>query len=404
MTEFVTSVEELARSGTESTMARVVQTAKERDLDAEEICLLADALARSGYIFSASGDVTADLASTGAPTSLSTLLCPLYIGGLGIAVPKLGVPGRPAGGIDVLAQIPGYRYRLDPREINAIIERCGYAHFVASERSAPLDAALFAYRQRNAAQNIPALAAASLLAKKIACGIQYAGLDVRVAAHGNFGATFEAAGSAALNFCRAARIAGIEAIALLTDARLPYQPFVGRSEALAALKTVVSKQADPWLADHDAMCRSMAYHVAAMAGRGPASACTEGDIAQIFVRNIQAQGGSIEAFDAKVDATLRGHTRELNATRDGFFQLDLERMRAAFVKANEATDEREEFPDRLGVILLRRPGRYVRQGDVLATARADDPVWRDASALLAAAFQTDDLLDYAPGLEEIIRA
>lgn len=213
MTRIATSIEDLARTSAESGMARVVQLAKERDLDAEEICLLAEVLARSGSILSQGRNITADLASTGAPTSLSTLLCPLYLCALGIAVPKLGVPGRPAGGIDVMAQIPGYRYRLDPREIQAIIDRCGYAHFVAGETSAPLDAALFAYRQKNGAQNVPELAAASLLAKKIACGVRFAGLDVRVAPHGNFGGTLSEAASSALKFCQAARIANIQALA-----------------------------------------------------------------------------------------------------------------------------------------------------------------------------------------------
>ncbi|WLA83234.1 hypothetical protein [Bradyrhizobium elkanii] len=125
MTNTATSIEDLARTSAESEMAHVVRLAKERGLDAEEICLLAEVLARSGSILSQAGRITADLASTGAPTSLSTLLCPLYLCGFGIAVPKLGVPGRPAGGIDVLAQIPGYRYRLDPREVHAIIDRCG---------------------------------------------------------------------------------------------------------------------------------------------------------------------------------------------------------------------------------------------------------------------------------------
>ncbi|QDW40478.1 hypothetical protein FFI89_027125 [Bradyrhizobium sp. KBS0727] len=403
MTRIATSIEDLARTSAESGMARVVQLAKERDLDAEEICLLAEVLARSGSILSQGRNITADLASTGAPTSLSTLLCPLYLCALGIAVPKLGVPGRPAGGIDVMAQIPGYRYRLDPREIQAIIDRCGYAHFVAGETSAPLDAALFAYRQKNGAQNVPELAAASLLAKKIACGVRFAGLDVRVAPHGNFGGTLSEAASSALKFCQAARIANIQALAFLTDARLPYQPFIGRSEALAALQAVLSRRADPWLGDHDAMCRSMSYQVGTIAGY-PVDTSATGDILQVFSRNVEAQGGSMEAFEARVYAALRSHTRELKAERDGFYRLDLERLRAAFVKANEATSAGGEFPDRLGVILLVRPGRYVRRGDVLATARADEAAWHNSGTLLASAFQADELLDYAPGVEEIIRA
>lgn len=403
MIKNATLIADLARTSAESEMAHVLQSAKKGDLDAEAICLLANVLARSGPILSHAGKITADLASTGAPTSLSTLLCPLYLCGFGIAVPKLGVPGRPAGGVDVLAQIPGYHYRLGPSEINAIIDRCGYAHFVAGETSAPLDAALFAYRQKNGAQNVPELAAASLLAKKIACGVRFVGLDVRVAPHGNFGGTFSEAASSALKFCQAARIANIEAVAFLTDARLPYQPFIGRSEALAALQALLSRRADPWLGDHDIMCRSMAHEVAAMAGY-PAETLVTTDISRAFAQNVEAQGGTMDAFDAKVEAALQSHTRELRAPRDGFYGLDMERLRSAFVKANEVTSTSEEFPDRLGVILMVRSGRYVKRGDVLATVRADDVAWHDSRELLASAFQADDSLDYAPRVEEIIRA
>ncbi len=62
-------------------------------------------------------DLVADVASTGGPSSLSTLLSPLFLRAGGAVVPKLGVPGRPAGGIDCLAQIPGYRTELSAQEV-----------------------------------------------------------------------------------------------------------------------------------------------------------------------------------------------------------------------------------------------------------------------------------------------
>ena len=104
---------------------------------------------------------------------------------MGCIVPKLGVPGRPAGGVDSLAQIEGYSVNLKPMEVRRTIERCGYAHFLADTNHAPLDKQLFAFRQQVGAQNVPELAIASILAKKIAVGLQRAGLDIRVAEHGN---------------------------------------------------------------------------------------------------------------------------------------------------------------------------------------------------------------------------
>jgi pyrimidine-nucleoside phosphorylase len=132
-----------------------------------------------------------------------------------------------------------------------VIDQCGYAHFLAGAEFAPLDAALFRFRQKVGAQNIPALAIASILSKKIACGVKFAGLDVRTATHGNFGSDFSEAGDAARAFCAAATAAGLTPVAFLTDARAPYQPFFGRGESLMALRMIFEKRGDAWLAEHD---------------------------------------------------------------------------------------------------------------------------------------------------------
>ncbi len=67
---------------------------------------LARSVASSGAQISARASFSADVASTGGPTSLSTLICPLFLRAAGAVVPKLGVPGRPAGGIDSSLKFP----------------------------------------------------------------------------------------------------------------------------------------------------------------------------------------------------------------------------------------------------------------------------------------------------------
>lgn len=68
---------------------------------------LASKLAASGHQ-RPKGRIEADLASTGGPSRLSTLLVLLQLVAAGCRVPTVGVPGRPAGGIDVLATVPGH--------------------------------------------------------------------------------------------------------------------------------------------------------------------------------------------------------------------------------------------------------------------------------------------------------
>lgn len=402
-TNVIALIDELDRLRTEEAMARVVEAARENAFGANEIHHLALCMANSGTRIAAFDQrKTADLASTGAPGSLSTLLCPLYLAGCGFSVPKLGVPGRPAGGIDVLAQLTGYRVNLDTADVRKVLQDCGYAHFLADARFAPLDADLFRFRQKTGAQDIPVLAAASLLAKKIACGITYAGLDVRVAPHGNFGGRFDEARTGAELFCAAAKIAGIAAVAVLTDARTLNQPFIGRGESLLALRLLFEGRPETWLSEHDDRCRLLASQVAASAGLGRATK-TSPELADVFAANVKAQGSSMETFFETTESIAIATRRELSAPADGFLLIDIPELRAIFTAVNSG-QRHGTFPDALGLILRAQTGRFVRRGDALASVRADDAIWAEFAAPLRKAFRILDLLDYAPGVEEIVRA
>ena len=120
---------------------------------------------------------------------------------------------------------------------------------------------------------------------------------------GNFGADFNAARAAAKSFCSTAHAAGIAAVAGLSDARTPYQPYIGRGESLLALRALIEGRAEEWLNDHADRCRLLAAHVAALRpGPGVPSG---GDVAKPLLENIVAQGGSEDAFYEKTDALAR---------------------------------------------------------------------------------------------------
>jgi pyrimidine-nucleoside phosphorylase len=403
MNDTVRLIDEFARLRTEDAMTSLLVAARCHAFGVDEICRLASALAESGNkIAPRPGGYTADVASTGAPGSLSTLLCPLYLRAMGFVVPKLGVPGRPAGGIDVLAQLPGYKVHLNANDVHLALDKCGYAHFLANATFTPLDADLFRFRQKHAAQNVPALVVASLLAKKIACGIRFVGLDVRVAPHGNFGRNFQEARNAAALFCKTADAAGIPAVAILTDARTLYQPFLGRGESLLALRLLFESRAGEWLTEHADRCRLYAAHVSALAM--PSDQRGIQGIADVFCENLGAQGSSMDAFVEKTQFIERASRRDVSAPREGFFSVNIPGLRSMFEEANTDGHGWAEFPDEVGVILRAKPGAYVQRGDVLAGVRASDVAWTKIGEPLRRAFQVSDLLDYAPGLEDIVRA
>ena len=349
-------------------------------LSVDEVAALATRLAASGARLTPRGRRTADLASTGGPTSLSTLLCPPMLAAAGWDVPKLGVPGRPAGGVDVLAGIRGYGVCLDADAAAAVLARCGYVHVDAGATFAPEDAALFRYRQSVGAQAVVDLAIASLLSKKLAMGVRRVGLEVRVAPHGNFGNDLTTARAAAVRFVEVAAALGLDAVCVLTDATRPFQPYVGRGEALVALRRVIEGTEEDWLGGHLADCATMAGVVGGAASGAPDRA----SIAVAAIANMDAQGGSLEALRERAAAVERGHVRTVASPAAGVLAYDLSQLRSAVGAAQGATGG-PGWPDEAGVVLLARPRSAVAPGETLMTVRCPDRAWPAMRDALAAA-------------------
>ncbi|MBR8024599.1 hypothetical protein KDX27_28245 [Burkholderia cenocepacia] len=333
---------------------------------------LATEYASSGERYDPAEKATADVASTGGPSSLSTLLCPLFLRAAGLHVPKLGVPGRPAGGIDCLAQIAGYRTLLSESELETVMNSAGYAHFLASGRYAPLDGRVFALRQKHGFQDVPTLVAASLLSKKVAVGVRNAGLDIRVAPHGNFGVTRESAAQNRDVFVQAAARLGIHAHPVLTDGSRPYQRYIGRGEALVALAEIFQDTGDAWLDAHLEECRALSVAASPTENRAAIENASRTDLYRCFIANLEAQGASEEAFVETLARIRSMEAVEIVARGDGRLQICLDAIREAIVGLQaEQPSSHAGFNDPAGVVLHHEPDAQINSGDVLATVRID---------------------------------
>jgi pyrimidine-nucleoside phosphorylase len=350
------------------TMDALISRFRGDEVSDEDIAYLATGLGRRGEVLEHTPQaVLADVPSTGGPSSLSTLLSPLELVAGGAMVPKLGVPGRPAGGIDVLACIPGFKVSLNALEVRRCLDNCGYAHFLAGERFAPLDAKLFSHRQKVGAQNVPSLAIASLLSKKIAVGVNRVCLDVRVASFTNFG-EWDQARENARSFVRVAARLGIRATAFLTDASVPYQGFIGRGEALVALNGIFSGKATNDLSDHAELCRQMAQScVDSRLGTSPSVLRAK------FQNHLEQQGSTWGDFQRKLVELSSQPRSVIRAASDGFLSVDLNAMRRILSEKQQLNKASEEtFSDPCGITLLIPCGQPVKAGDAVAEVRATD--------------------------------
>ena len=384
---------------------KIIQTIcyfRDGGADVAEIARLARVIAASGRTMSWDESIlTADVASTGGPTSLSTLLSPLFLVAYGVYVPKLGVPGRPAGGIDCLAQIPGYRIQLSSDDIRTILSRCRYAHFLAVGETAPLDGRMFDIRKRTGALQVPSLVVASLLAKKLAVGVKCVALDIRVSNHGNFGADWNQATTNAKLFRDVAEELGIKAFPVLTDGRFPYQPYLGRAESLIALESVFSSKSERTLSRHTDLCRTLA--VVLVEDKSSITTPDVSTLRKIFSENLEAQGADPDDFEQLVARAAGEHRHTIKAERSGFFDVPLQELRDLIVERQRANSTDEfPFPDPVGIKLFHSSGSWVHNGEPVASVRASDSEWTLCKSRLSKLLGLPIDKPYGPGIEGAI--
>lgn len=339
-----------------------------------EVAQLATALGGSGEVVPRVDEAFVDIASTGGPGSLTTLLAPLFACALGACVSKVGVPGRPAGGLDVLGSLPGYTVSVDLARARRILAAGRYLHVGAGDSFCPLDAVLFDWRQRHGFQAVRDLAIASLLAKKLAAGVTRAVFDVRVGSHGNFGANRK---EASLNSCRLVEVAttlGIEAVCAIRASKLS-QPFLGRGEAAYALTTVLRGDASGLLQAHALDCLRLAAVAGGLEAPHPDLSSVLPGALSAHRTMLVAHGADVADFDARVSDFERTERLVLKADRDGRFDIDLHGVRSAIVaRQTQSVTSSVRFPDPCGVEVLAGLGEWVHAGQPVVSTRAEtDP-------------------------------
>jgi pyrimidine-nucleoside phosphorylase len=286
----------------------------------------------------------------------------------GWRVPKIGVVGRPAGVIDSLGSVPGYRVSLTSDQFEGVLDRARFANVLADEDFAPDDRVLFAARQALGAQQVPSLAAASLLAKKLAAGLTRCVIDVRVGEGGNFGADM----SAAEQNIELLKLAGgelqIEVKTALSSISSPLQPFVGRLESLMATVAVVDSDASGWLQEHAQSC----VEIARLHGLG-SEAADVNELGLALDLNLREQG--VEGGLSTLRSWLSTRTRDAQhvqvpAPRAGMINWHMPTLRDTIVWHQYALGLKG-FADPCGVRLLERSGTAVDADAPIAIVRVD---------------------------------
>jgi len=353
-----------------------------KDMDLEEATWLTMAMLYSGdgIDLSAIPGIKVDKHSTGGVGDKTTLIVGPIVAACGVTVAKMSGRGlgHTGGTIDKLESIPGFNTQLSPKDFIRISSEIGIAVAGQTGNLVPADKKLYALRDVTGTVQNKALIAASIMSKKLASGADAIVLDVKTGS-GAFMKTVDEARGLAEAMVGIGRNAGRRVAAVITDMDRPLGNAIGNAlEVKEAIEVLSGKGPD----DVREVCITLAAKMMEMSGLGDfkaASALAEGAITsgsalEKLRQMIRMQGG---LDDIVRDTTLLGgavHVKAYRASKNGYISSMLSDklgIAAMMLGAGRITKESPIDPV-AGIVLEKKPGDAVKQGDVILTLHAND--------------------------------
>lgn len=220
----------------------------------------------------------------------------------GVYVPMISGRGlgHTGGTLDKLEAIPGYTVEQPEERLRAVVAEVGCAIVGATGRIAPADRRLYAIRDVTATVESIDLITASILAKKLAAGLDALVLDVKVGS-GAFLPGADQARALARSLVDTANGAGCRTSALITEMGVPLAGVAGNALEVAEVMrtlTMDGLNADIWdltlALGGEALALAGVAPDAAEGGRRIAEALRSGAAAERFGRMVAALGGPVD--------------------------------------------------------------------------------------------------------------
>lgn len=377
-----------------------------RGLSDEETWWLTDAMAKSGRMIDLSSvkGVKVDKHSTGGVgDKVSVIVVPL-VASAGVPVAKLTgrALGHTGGTADKLESIPGMRLDLSESEFVAQVKRIGCAIAVATEDIAPADKKIYALRDKTATIASIPLIISSILSKKLAGGADAFVFDVKFG-DGAFMRRYEDACALAEGLVRIAKLAGKNAVAVLSSMEQPLGHAIGNAIEIAEAIDVLKGNGPE---DVRKLCIEIAAQMLWLGGAATnpeegKSKATElldsGKALEKFGQLVAAQGGDVKiieepfrlpqpSFQVEVCADQTGTIAKIATRKLGLITGQLGASRVV----NETVDPAA------GIIVLKKVGDGVKAGEPLAILQSNKPIGSEMVNEVRRCFVVGDVLQKTP--------
>jgi pyrimidine-nucleoside phosphorylase len=270
------------------------------DCTDDEVFALTQAYVSSGRTVEWSDpSLVCDKHSTGCVgDDVSIVLAPL-LAALGLKMAKIsGGALRHCGGtIDKLSCIPGIELALSVSQFSECVERRGFCLASQSAELVPADARTYAMRELIGTVEVPALIAASVMSKKLACGAQTIALEVKFGSGGLLATEHEAQQAGRL-MRRIGESAGRRMIVAVSEASLPLAPAAGPLLELKEAVAVLRGQGSHRLRAHVTHLSQRIMHTAGLAHTPTQSrigdALDSGVAFDLFLGYVEHLGGDVD--------------------------------------------------------------------------------------------------------------
>lgn len=359
-------------------MAVYFQKMTEAETHALTVCM-----AQSGEMLDLSGikGIKVDKHSTGGVGDKTSIALTPMVAACGLPVAKMSGRGlgHTGGTIDKLECFPGFCTDMETEQFVKNVNDIGIAIMGQTKNLAPADKKLYALRDVTATVDNISLIASSIMSKKLAAGADAIVLDVKTGS-GAFMKTEEDAVLLAEEMVRIGNGAGRETIAVVSDMDKPLGNAVGNAlEVKEAIDTLCGKGPE----DFTELCMTLGS-LMLIAGKKAAdeseavkmlkTVIEDGSALKKLAEFVKAQGGDPEAVFCPEILPKASLIFPVYAAREGYIthmECDKIGMVSLILGGGRVTKESQINPA-VGIVLEKKTGDYVKQGDILAWLHADD--------------------------------
>jgi pyrimidine-nucleoside phosphorylase len=316
----------------------------------------------------------------GVGDKVSLILAPM-VAACGVRVPMMSgrALGHTGGTLDKLESIPGYRTDLSEAAFRAGIVADGFAMTGQTAEIVPADKKLYALRDVTGTVESVPLITASILSKKVAEGAEALVFDVKCGP-GAFMKTQKEAKSLADSLVRTGTAMGKRIAAVITDMTEPLGRKVGNfleiEESIDCLEGAgpadlmeVTYRLGAWMLVAGGKAKDLEA-----GARACERAIESGRALELFLSNVQRQGGDAERMTSLRGSWRSPHSFELRASASGFiagieaYKIGLAGVNLG-VGRNKTTDP--VFPD-VGLVFEKKVGDEVAAGDLVCLVYGKD--------------------------------